>query len=767
MSQTEQYVCFADEKSIALKQDLVADDYSFAHSCDHCRIFTINRAPSSYGSKFIIKVSKTTNEIHELAIAGCFWWKLFNDRIEFYTNPTVAKQTFTWYDFGPSTSVISEGTAIIEMEWSMQSPIKMFAYLNVNDKRSYAEFIALTQPDANNYPGSHALGSPINTNPGSDKSIQLIRSWIKSCSVHHSCGISNLPPSRPTILLAVGNNRLHLVDNAGQPNVRYAALSYCWGEGTQRTLLKSNNKKQLFDDIPFEHLDTTIQEAVNITREVGFQYLWVDALCITQDDEGEKSREIVKMHQIYRDATLTLIPSRVVNVKESFLSTRDVAGSATPQFTFEFPYLVDDNAAPGRTVILLLCDYIESKREPWFERAWTLQEGILSKRRLQFGPEQTTWVCHHGIMQHRDSDGWVPIRDSIITGLGDDKLFNRASQIIEGSESNNGTYPYPKTAQYTWDQIVINYSGRNTRYQADRLPAISSIARKFANAINDTYVCGLWKSRLYRDLLWSKVHPYQTSENPSHVNPSWSWAACEGVIKPFQKDMSKDVDFEVLSHVVQPTTDGDIYCVVESASLRVRGLIAPMPKDILNDKRANLVGIFGLDPTSKPDICRPKFGDFTQADRSYLIRRTECELAEERRHIEELSNALVCTEISIDDHKLIPGYGDDDDDNRTITDSTTLMCQGSKPRPEALELSLFVVGHTKTLKGQVKGPSGLLVAKKQHGVYFRVGRFNMWDIWGRDRSRWIEHDDWYSDEYRSRLLYLWGGEQSVREITLV
>lgn len=53
-------------------------------------------------------------------------------------------------------------------------------------------------------------------------------------------------------------------------------------------------------------LQKSVRDAVEVTRMLGFRYLWVDAFCINQDCDSDKGREIGKMATIYKNAAVTI-----------------------------------------------------------------------------------------------------------------------------------------------------------------------------------------------------------------------------------------------------------------------------------------------------------------------------------------------------------------------------------------------------------------------------------------------------------------------------
>ena len=57
-------------------------------------------------------------------------------------------------------------------------------------------------------------------------------------------------------------------------------------------------------------LPRTIRDAIHLTQLLGEKYLWIDALCIKQDDAEFKTARILEMDQIYTASALTIIAAR-------------------------------------------------------------------------------------------------------------------------------------------------------------------------------------------------------------------------------------------------------------------------------------------------------------------------------------------------------------------------------------------------------------------------------------------------------------------------
>lgn len=154
---------------------------------------------------------------------------------------------------------------------------------------------------------------------GNDSSVgekrAVIKSWFTECASHHpECA----PPIHqyPRRLVEVGTEgtNLRLVDtnNFVPDTARYATLSYCWG--TVRPLTTTSDNVDLFATrIPAEDLPRTFLEAVSITRDLGIPYLWIDSLCIVQDDPGDWRMEAGRMKDIYSGSSITISASDAQN----------------------------------------------------------------------------------------------------------------------------------------------------------------------------------------------------------------------------------------------------------------------------------------------------------------------------------------------------------------------------------------------------------------------------------------------------------------------
>lgn len=107
---------------------------------------------------------------------------------------------------------------------------------------------------------------------------------------------------RPTRLLHIINPEILRLDVASGANPKYAALSYRWGPPPFPHSTTGANLAERIVGFPIADLPRTIKCAIEVLRKLGLEYLWVDSLCIIQDDENDWQKEASRMHLVYSHA---------------------------------------------------------------------------------------------------------------------------------------------------------------------------------------------------------------------------------------------------------------------------------------------------------------------------------------------------------------------------------------------------------------------------------------------------------------------------------
>ena len=222
----------------------------------------------------------------------------------------------------------------------------------------------------------------------SDETLSLVRQWINECcSEHVECRQRTDHMTLPSRLVRVqtdGTSR-EVKANVCRADVLpvgtpYLTLSHCWGNVTFLTTTRAN-LLSFESSLPVENLSKTFQDALYVTGALGFQYIWIDSLCIIQDDPEDWEREARRMHDIYKGASCNISASGFYNGEAGFMPAQRCDRSVPVPVTVDLwsPPIVSTTKNTTERTFYLIRDnpWTEMKNAPIFLRAWTLQEQLL------------------------------------------------------------------------------------------------------------------------------------------------------------------------------------------------------------------------------------------------------------------------------------------------------------------------------------------------------------------------------------------------------
>lgn len=342
----------------------------------------------------------------------------------------------------------------------------------------------------------------------SPKTILKAKTMILACHAHHVDCEAASPPRLPTRVINVQEStspivHLHIPEWSGEFN-QYVTLSYCWG-GDQPVVALKHNLNDLRSGITVAALPQTLQDAVQTTRDLGYQYLWVDALCIIQDDNEDIAREIATMAGIYRNSTVTILAATSSSVAEGYLNYP----RRQPSF-ITLPVKLP-NGETGQIGISHPCQWghFGWNLDPLSKRGWTLQEFFLARRVLFYGPYEVLFHCH---------------------SLGFARLFPSYIEYPDDLQPSSRALFHSQDRDASWSELVRQYTFRNLTFPEDRSRAITGIVAALEEVWDDTCVFGAWVSRFLEQLTWFNVtgFPFHPSLRRSHRAPSWSWLSIDG-----------------------------------------------------------------------------------------------------------------------------------------------------------------------------------------------------------------------------------------------
>lgn len=372
-----------------------------------------------------------------------------------------------------------------------------------------------------------------------DMDTGRIKTWIQACAAEHSRCRAETDrvdiPRRNIRLVDVQNFRI--VESSMAE--RYAALSYVWGSDSNFTL-NSGNLQQLSSPHGLQDalIPQTIADAIYLVKQLGINYLWVDSLCITQDDDGDKYQQLPIMDQIYQQAYLVVIAATGMD-----------AHAGLPGTTKPRTMINQRNETIGgidfNTSFLPLRHALT--RSYWATRGWTFQEGLLSRRALVITESTTYWDCW-------ESNG----REDLVTDESKIMLDWTAADVertwrTDFVSRTDASIPRRmedlllspcRTMLYC--EHVTAFQRRHLGNQSDALWAFLGILKLQKIRFPRGFIWALPYERLDAALLWSEDSGYScmhmhTREVEPHIPvgrlvhqlsyPSWSWLSCNTTIR--------------------------------------------------------------------------------------------------------------------------------------------------------------------------------------------------------------------------------------------
>ncbi|KAF2138415.1 uncharacterized protein K452DRAFT_216366, partial [Aplosporella prunicola CBS 121167] len=329
----------------------------------------------------------------------------------------------------------------------------------------------------------------------SDECIDLIKNWVQTCcndtAGHAGCTLPSTVdlPTRVVDIGTFDGMQDPLLKQTRGEKGTYIALSHCWGRKqiirTTKSTLETHKSR-----IKWSALSKTFQDAITTTRKLGIRYIWIDSLCIIQDDPQDWEIESTKMADIYEGAYLTIAATAAASGEDGLYKIPDTADA------------------------------------PLLSRAWVFQERILSSRVIHFGAEEMLFECKSKFLCECGG---------VSTYIGP---HSRQVNFKQSFARNLRTSSVPN-----WQELVREYTARALTFEQDRLPALSAVARRL-QPLMGRYLAGMWYNQLPGSLLWSAYpemfeNPTTSIElpwrparqsNASVAPPTWSWASIDGAV---------------------------------------------------------------------------------------------------------------------------------------------------------------------------------------------------------------------------------------------
>ncbi|KAH8771236.1 heterokaryon incompatibility protein-domain-containing protein [Hyaloscypha sp. PMI_1271] len=358
----------------------------------------------------------------------------------------------------------------------------------------------------------------VNSDPLSEATVRLVKDWLLCCRGHSNCKEQKSRPL-PTRVIDVRTENPKIIESERLEG-SYVALSHCWGsvEDTFSTTALNITERMTLG-LKLSQLPLNFRDAISFTRRLGYDYLWIDSLCIIQQDLQDWRHEAGRMAGYYESATVTFAIADAVNCHVGFLSSRrhhyspPIPGEDGEHYVLRQSLPGDDDLDLNSCI---------------GKRAWTLQERLLSPRVIHFTQGQVVWHCR----KHRWAEGYIQnYRSDYVWWDSWSYQMGQCIYQIERAAVDPTHYIAISERAEAWYGCVSEFSARRLTRASDKLAAIAGLADALSRSNLGQYMAGLWEYDLFRGLAWNRLAPVEYEPPLEYRAPSWSWAAVNGPLE--------------------------------------------------------------------------------------------------------------------------------------------------------------------------------------------------------------------------------------------
>jgi hypothetical protein len=345
--------------------------------------------------------------------------------------------------------------------------------------------------------------------------------------------------------------------------VQFAALSYRWGPDDQFKTLKDNLSAR------YRTLDTkswpkSLQHSLIVARGLGLQYIWIDAICIIQDDTDEWAEEASNMARIYSTAHVVLSATSANDAAEGFLKERSK------------PFLIKSERRDGsiqnyyaRQNSSHCCDLVSGRNDyPLFKRGWCMQERLLARRLIHFLPDEVRYECQ----ECRECECGVARKEY---GFEPTRQGSHNFPELRNAKSMEGL-----NFAWLWMSVIWDYSRMHLSEPTNILPALSGMAACMKHLNPGKYIAGMWEHNIAIQLGWRHAQEHdleltQPSPEPTLHGPTFSWSS---YTTPLEVGAPYDMNSLILctlDHADVLLATVNPYGQIYEASIRLSGRCVP------------------------------------------------------------------------------------------------------------------------------------------------------------------------------------------------
>jgi hypothetical protein len=280
---------------------------------------------------------------------------------------------------------------------------------------------------------------------------------------------------------------------------------------------------QLQHAIDVASLPQIFQDTIKIAYHLGMKYLWIDALCIIQDEDYhlDWKNESQNMDKIYSCAFLNVSATMSLDGSESLFKERSWGLFLHSEIELEVNGLFQKYYVLDGDIW-----HNEITNAPLNKRGWVFQERFLARRVLHFGERHVGWECRELDALEMFPEG-LP-RASAMSAMSKSEVASVMATLTQQSDQT----PNLEFVDL-WQNLVTEYSKCKLTYSKDKLIAFAGVAKFMMKTTTDHYAAGMWGKSMIYDLAWWRsredCEAFPISETSLRA-PSWSWASVDGEI---------------------------------------------------------------------------------------------------------------------------------------------------------------------------------------------------------------------------------------------
>ncbi|KAK3303885.1 heterokaryon incompatibility protein-domain-containing protein [Chaetomium strumarium] len=398
----------------------------------------------------------------------------------------------------------------VELQWTSDTPFRSPGFFYVTPYRDVR--IGFLVDPHSDVESRNKYIHYLTPNLGKALDLQRVRKWVGHCEQNHGreCGSNSVDSDTEVADCYPGLGLMRFVDVEKmcivekQKVCRYVALSYVWGQAACVRLSTTNKAVLTKPEALTQYAPSialTVRDATAFVRGIGERYLWVDSLCLVQNDPDDVRRGVQAMDLIYEKALLTVVAACGHDADAGLPGVKEGT---------RFMSRPSEEILPGVKLDAYPVLELLLKNSVYSTRAWTFQENILSRRCVYFVDNNVFFRCRKTTLNER-----------FHSSLDEERMWSvdLASMLPGAVRMESSVEDY--------STMLLYYSRRALTYQGDVLNAMAGIMRRVSHKMKCRFLEGLPTASLDLFLLFRS---HRSMLRRREGFPSYSWAGWQGPV---------------------------------------------------------------------------------------------------------------------------------------------------------------------------------------------------------------------------------------------